>query len=368
MACELGMNGGSAVGRPVIDIRPTFCNEVILRTIPSSSGECAALEHDVYVCGWSKSDEGFELWLKSRPEIRARGRTYEAAEKALIDAIHDRGGAMQAVMEFDPPLPRPEFDDKYSTPVLYLVTGDEEFQIDKPPYTPFEDVPPDLTGEELRIAFARARSARVEWEHAWTDGFFTAPVCRECRAPQAGRSERTLVLAHGSSFDGGWVSIGKASIQIFSQAFLDLLTEEEKHRIEFRKVNRAGKAGKMFYELLGPSGPPYVAVAGLKFSGWTCDSCGDRNFGYWNNNSDIRHFIAFGDLPRPLPDVFTVGSVPNVSLCVTAERWSEMVGQRGTRGFVSFPVGVVPDNEVERTPHLETFQELQRRANNRRQP
>jgi hypothetical protein len=320
------------------------------------------MEHDVYICSWSQSDEGFELWVKSRPQIRAKGRTYDEAEKALIDIIWDHGGAMQAVMEFDPPLPKSEFQRKYSKPELCLVTGDESFAIDQPPYVPFEEDQPHLTGEALRQAFAKARKERGEREHAWWDGFFTAPLCRECRAPRGPRSEKPLTLAHSSSFDGGSVAFARASvtfarasIEIFSQAFLELLTAEERLRIEFRPVKRAKRTRKMFYELIGPSGPPYVVVVGLEFSGSVCEACGYRQFSYCKNG--FWDFIAHSDLPSPLPGVFSIGTAPNLSLCVTAKRWAKMVGRPGTRGFISLSIGVVPDHEVVRNPEFKTFQE-----------
>ena len=55
--------------------------------------------------------------------------------------------------------------------------------------------------------------------------------------------------------------------------------------------------------------------------------------------------------------VFTVGTFPEVQLAVTALRWKELLGKRGTRGFASSQLGVVPDYEVVRHPELATYEE-----------
>ena len=96
------------------------------------------MEEDVYLCGWTESADGFELWVKSRPGIRARGRTYREAESALLDAIAKACGVYFAVLEFSPPLPRSEFDKKYSNPELYIVCGDDRFETDEPRRVMFE--------------------------------------------------------------------------------------------------------------------------------------------------------------------------------------------------------------------------------------
>jgi hypothetical protein len=72
------------------------------------------MEHSVYICTWSRSRDGFTLWVTSRPAVRASAATYAEAEERLIEAIQEAGGAMQAVLEFDPPLPKSTLEEKYS--------------------------------------------------------------------------------------------------------------------------------------------------------------------------------------------------------------------------------------------------------------
>jgi hypothetical protein len=292
------------------------------------------MEHDVYVCGWSETSDGFELLIISRPRIRGYGRNFAEAEQSLLGAILDEGGAIQAVLEFDPPLPQSEVERKYTNPELYTICGDERFETD---------------------------DERINRE-SWYDEFFTSPCCRECRVPQGHRNDRQLNFTYiRNNYDGGIVNFAGALMYIFSEQFLKLLSRDEKQHMEFRPVNRTGKARKQYFELAGPSGPPMVAVAGFNMSGWVCETCGFKQFGYWAEGVSVRDFIADSDLPSPHPEVFTVGVAPNVSLCVTTNRWATMVGKTGTRGFTSQPLGVVADREVIRDPELKTLQEQQRR-------
>jgi hypothetical protein len=71
----------------------------------------------------------------------------------------------------------------------------------------------------------------------------------------------------------------------------------------------------------------------------------------------IQSFIAAPDLQPVLNGVFTVGLLPEVQLAVTADRWKEMVGRKGARGFVSQQLGVVPQHEVISIPKLPTYEE-----------
>jgi hypothetical protein len=298
------------------------------------------MEDAVYICGWSKSDDGFVFWLDAKPHVRASGATYDEAMEAFLDKIVKHGGAYHAVTEFVPPLPHGDFDRRYSNPEIYSLCGDDRFETGEPRGTWFE--PED------------ERTKR----EAWYDDFFSTPCCSECRSPLAPRSGLPLTLSYvKGSYDGGFVSFSRATLYVFSEKFLALLSEEERQRLEFRPVIRSKKGRKQFFELIGPSGPPEVAVRGLELGGWRCEVCDTRCFGYWSKDSVIHDFVARSDLPNPLREVFTIGVQPNVHLCVTAERWAKMVGQPGTRGIVSQLIGVVPDEEVVRTPELTTRRE-----------
>jgi hypothetical protein len=294
------------------------------------------MEHDVYICEWAETPEGFEVWVRSRPHVRARDKTATGAELALIDAIVEAGGAYHPVMEFVPPLPQTDFDQKYATPELYTIVGDDRFETDEPRSVPFET-------DEERIR---------RW--SWYDDFFTAPCCRVCRSPAGPRNERPLTLTHvRNRFDGGFVVFSSAFLHVFSENFLASLSKHERELLQFRLVKRQSKSRKQYFELIGPSGPPEVVIAGRELQGWQCVSCEARTFSHvYSPDVGIGTCIAREDLPNPLPSVFTIGTQPNVSLCVTGQRWASIAGTAGTRGLVSRLVGVVPDGEVIRNPEL----------------
>jgi hypothetical protein len=144
---------------------------------------------------------------------------------------------------------------------------------------------------------------------------------------------------------------------LFSEEFLNLLTLEERQYLKFQPVIRK-RGARRFYELLGPAGPPLVAVAGMKISGWRCSQCGHRTWSYWVKALSIRTFIAASDLPPFLRGIFTVGIPPEIHWAVTSERWKTLVGQKGTRGFASNLLGVVPEREVVREPELQTYEDV----------
>ena len=120
------------------------------------------MEHGVYICSWERSSEGYTLWVKSRPHIRASASTYAQAKERLIEAIQNAGGGMDTVMEFDPPLPKSTLEKKYTSPEVYLIGGDDRFETEAPRRKPFE------SGQEL------------EERLLWLDAFYDKPVCRKC--------------------------------------------------------------------------------------------------------------------------------------------------------------------------------------------
>jgi len=293
------------------------------------------METRVYLCAWRRSKDGWTLWVKSRPKLRGIGLNYDDAEADLMQAIHDAGGAMHAVLEYDRPVPKSGLDAKYSNPELYLITGDDNFETNAPNRQPFE------SNEDRETRFC------------WHDAFYVDPICRKCEKATSQRSKLPLTLASAPRRnDGafGYVGHCTAMHHVVSEEFLALLTLDEKRGLDFLTTKSAGR--RRFFELIGPEGPSPVAVAGLKLNGWRCDQCGYRAWGYWVDGLSISTFVARSDLPARTNGVFTVGVYPDITLAVTAARWKELIGRKGTRGLVSSPLGVVSDAEVVRQPEL----------------
>ncbi len=299
------------------------------------------MEHGVYVCSWSQSSDGYTLWVKSCPHVRVSAPTYAEAEYGLIEAIHNAGGAMQAVIEFDPPLPRSPLEEKYCSPEVYLIVGDDQFETDAPRRKGFE------SAEE------------IEERLRWLDAFYEQPVCRKCNYTSGRRNGKPVTLTYApSKYDGAFGSFGTDGgpiHQLVSEELLAQLSPDEKRSLEFQSTIR--KRGRKFYELVGPEGPPSVALAGIKSSGWRCTQCDHRTWGYWVEGFAIHSFIARSDLSALSSSVFTVGRFPEIQLAVTGPRWRELLGKIGTRGFASHRLGVVPDHEVVRRPELPAYEE-----------
>ena len=310
------------------------------------------MEDGVYLCTWSQSDQGFDMWLKSNPNVRSSGTTYDKATEALVEAIQDAGGAMHAVLEFDPPLTPPANIQQFLTPSIVQIWGDEIF----------EQAGPRRSGS---FANAKERDAHL----AWDDAHYEGGCCKRCRNPLGKRTDKTLELSYvRSDYGGGFVPIKGGKSYVFSEQFLSLLTDSERASLELRKVIRSKRSRIAYYELIGPSGPPFVGLKSIPpHSGWVCDDCGYRCFGNLREGFDLRDFIAAEDLPNPLPSIFTIGTQPGVELVATSERWAELVGQKGTQGMLSESIGVVPPNRLDRNPSLRKLSEPDPAVEARRQ-
>ena len=110
--------------------------------------------------------------------------------------------------------------------------------------------------------------------------------------------------------------------------------------LELRPVIWTGR--RKFFELAGPEGPLFVAVAGMKASGWRCDACDYRTWGYWNEELQIRNFVARSDVPLGA-SVFTVGRYPEVRLAVSAHSGRSIGGAQGNAGVHEQPAGAGPN-------------------------
>ena len=122
------------------------------------------MEDGVYLCSWSRSGHGFDVWVKSNPKVRASGATRDKAAEALVDAIQEAGGALRAVLEFDPPLPAPVNVQEFLSPRIVQIWGDEAF----------EQAGPRRGGS---FANAEQRDAHIAWDNAHYQG----GCCHRCR-------------------------------------------------------------------------------------------------------------------------------------------------------------------------------------------
>ena len=163
----------------------------------------------------------------------------------------------------------------------------------------------------------------------WT-AFLSHPSVGSARRGQS-KNRTALVLKYVPRwYDGAFGHVGHegTTLQILSEEFLDIITTDERERLQLQSVTGKGRA-RTFYELVGPMGPPLVAVAGMKISGWRCTACDHRTWGYWVEGMSINSFVAKADLPSSLYGVFTVGNPPEVQLAVTAHKMERTGWQEG---------------------------------------
>lgn len=259
----------------------------------------------------------------------------------------DLDAVIPTVLQYDPPMPASDALAKYLHPELFVIRGDEIFEL-----CPFA----------LRDA---SRSLLTYWEPLWnyTASLYTGGLCPDCRRNQGTRSDVPLELTYpDTTTNGGWVrasGLGN-SIYLFSEHFLELLTDDERARLHLRQVARPPRSRRTFYELIGPSGISYVSVHGYDAEGLRCKSCGRATGSYLHGteplfrDNDIRSFVCRDDLPNPLLDLFVVGGADEPILCVTRARWDQMRQSKSVTGILATRLGVVPASECDRDPRLPT--------------
>src|SRR5947209_3210785 len=67
-----------------------------------------------------------------------------------------------------------------------------------------------------------------------------------------------------------------ANFMIASEAFLKLLTADERAQFDVRQVEFESKRRKRFFEIIPKIYVPTVVIRELEVSGWRCDACGGR--------------------------------------------------------------------------------------------
>ena len=156
-------------------------------------------------------------------------------------------------------------------------------------------------------------------------------------------------------------------MRFYSEDFLAQLEPGERSQFAWRRVERRGRGKKVFYELGAPGlRVPFVAVSEEAGALWrvpgsvirkgselsVCATCAWSTGPFYPRSSERLPFwyVSAADLPDPPPTCFAVGGVVGYDLCVTRQRWQELVGRPGTRGIASSEVGVVAPSLVDTHP------------------
>ena len=289
------------------------------------------MEGRVFVCSWKRVGARYRVWVTSRPKLAAEGRTFTEADEALWSAIMTATADGENSREYAPRAPVDAELARFLVPALVVVIGEAIIHVE--------------AGREFKGA-----------------------RCTLCGHIDGRRSDEPLVVADlESGVDAGFVNIHQrpfAAIRrhIFSSDFLELLRPAERKRFAWRMVERSRRAKRVFYELLDADvAVETVGVSGLpKTGGWRCGRCGFRRFPQYVAWSWPSYWLCATDLPRRLPTCFGVRYGHELALGLTAERWRDCVGKRGTRGVLSYEVGVAPPGRCIRAPKLRSIASIAR--------
>jgi len=271
------------------------------------------MEGLVYVCAWKKVGNLIKVWVKNKPKLQVSAATFEAADELLADQILVAFGDGENVREYVPSPPKSPAKVQLLDLDLVTVTGNSHLPVEGDPGL-----------------------------------LYTGGACPKCRSLLGERSTVPLTLSYGNSrYEAGFV--WQAPFQFFSEAFLNLLKPKERAAFDWRPVQFKARTKKLFYELRPKQMISFVKVKGMKFDVIRCPSCQTlRGLHCFRAGTPIYHYLSAADLPKPLPSCLAIGLPTRFYLCFTRKRWRELVGQPGTRGMVSNPVGVVDESLCQR--------------------
>jgi hypothetical protein len=265
-------------------------------------------EGNVYLCVWAKRRARLTLALKDDPKIKVSAPELDEAEEKMWELLCEKFGDGEAVLQYvtPPPVAATEFATRYGRPHLVTVSGN------------------DSMGGLLNEKKVHPKG-----------------YCRDCQDP--------LVVTNVTP-EYNYVPTSDGAVgNFFSEDFLSLLTKKEKGGLQLVPVIGPKRARKNFFKLRGGAVADFVGVPG--FEGLCLDRCRRckraLTIMYLRNNK-LYSFLALGDLPKPLPTVFVVGHEENISLCMTRDRFSQLLGKPGTRNIASSRVWVVPDKQFVR--------------------
>lgn len=288
------------------------------------------MEGQVYLCSWKRVGSRYRVWWKARPKVSAEGDSFQEADESLYEAIMEATGDGENMHEYDPPVPG---------------SG------------------ASAGGHDLVLISGETYSWMKTHE-----GIFEGGLCAECRHPLGPRTAQPIELHDMQSGprNGGSISLRRSTfvgptLCFVSGDFRALLTPEEDASFIWRELVGPPRARKPYFELVGAEVTvPLVKPAGVPPSGWRCEACGYETRPFTSSGwKGANWHVALSDLPRPLPDVFAVGTAPDVSLCFTRARWRAAIELPGAKGCRSYDVGVLRDDEIDHVPVRDTWRHQQ---------
>ena len=276
-------------------------------------------EGHAYHCSWQRTFGGYRVWLKDDPTIAAEHADFDEADELLSDAICAATGDGESVHVYDPPEPN-----------IANAGPSERGQL-------------WMLGPSSEVFMVEPRR------------YFTGGLCDHCLMPRGARNEVPLrVTKLRKSFNAAMVEIENVGVSpmltIVSEAFLELLTAEERARFDWRPIEHNLRSGA-YYEVVHQQEPvPWVSAKGHDTYYGRCDTCGFAWIIPRHTPGKPDYYIAERDLPVPRVTLVALGPWSDADLAVTPDRWRALVKQPGMRGIKGLPVSIIAEEAVEREP------------------
>lgn len=279
------------------------------------------MEGGVYICSWEKKGRKYHIYYVHDKTISGLGDTIEEAEDGIFESICLRFGDGEAIIEYDKPLPKTDFEKKYGKPGIVSIYGNDGFT--------------NLLNPEMLP---------------------DRPECPLCKRKRFVPLPVTPEYEKLCSSDG--VAMGELG-PVFSDQFFSLFARSELTKLNLRKIKGPKRFKRSFFEVLGEPDLHYV---GFKdFPGLLnnkCKHCGIGCVTYLYQN-EMYNFVALEDLPNPLPSIFLIGDEhDDIDVCLTIDKYYELQNKAGMKNIYSKRIWIVPDEKVVRN-HSENYQKRQ---------
>ena len=269
------------------------------------------MEGNVYICSWKKKGRKYIICYVHDETISGLGSTIEEAEEGILENICLRFGDGEAVLEYDKPLPKTDFEKKYGKPGIVSISGNDGFS--------------NLLNSEMLP---------------------DRPVCPLCKRKRFVPMPVTPEYEKLCSSDG--VTMGDLG-PVFSDHFFSLFAKNELEKLNLRKIKGLKRYKRDFFEVLGK--PDLHCVGFKEFPGLLnnkCKHCGIGCSTYLYQN-EMYNFVAADDLPKPLPSIFLIGDEHDeIHVCLPLDKYYELQKKAGMKNICSRRIWIAPKEKVVR--------------------
>ncbi|MBN1513958.1 MAG: hypothetical protein JXB13_18215 [Phycisphaerae bacterium] len=271
---------------------------------------------------WRHTPEGYEFWVKSRPDVRlACPEITDDLGFELDLLLMESGVDTEPLLTFDPPLPNEAANARWLVDDLAVVAGN---------------------------AYA--------WLAGQVADYYEGGVCKACRRPQGPRNEHPLVMSHPPEGDlcfPGAPFMSLACPLICSERFRSLLTPEEQACADWLPIERGPRSRRKYFECVPHHVVSECPIKGSS-AGWRCVVCGFTSITS-PQDCGLGAVVAHTSISVPRPPMFGVGSPTWQNLVLPGPRARAILKQRGSRGVYVRSLGVAEADDVESEAQFRPF-------------